>query len=136
MIVPRLAHGIKATLRVGFDRVVEVLKSIGTASSIYFEVLPTKPRVALFIGEKYFFRAGNYLLATTMVVERSDGVEIKIVAGGGKESLLDLFDLGASRDYARMILDEVCRALGVKPENVVEVHYLEVKDSAKLWSSI
>jgi len=134
--MPRLAHGIKVAFRVGFDRVVEVLKSIGEATSIYFEVLSTKPRVALFIGEKYFFRAKNYLVATTVVVERRDGVEVKIVAGGGRESFLDLFDLGASRDYSRMILDKLRDALGVAPDNVIEVHYLKAEDSIKLWSSV
>jgi len=60
-----LAHGVLALFNASFDSVVEVLKRISIASNVFLEVLNCKPRVALAVGEKYFFRAKNYLSATT-----------------------------------------------------------------------
>jgi len=128
-----LAHGVTAKIPIGFDRVVEVLKTIDIASNVYYEVLDTEPRIAVFVGEKYFLRAGNYLSAVTIVVESPSATILRIIASGGRESFLDFFDWGSAKSYARKVLETIARKLGVEPVEVVEVNYLERKKSSRLW---
>ncbi|MCD6368544.1 MAG: hypothetical protein J7L38_01955 [Thermoproteales archaeon] len=127
-----LAHGVTARLPAAFNNVVKALELLDHASSVYLEVFETQPRMAIAVGEKYFFRAGNYLSSTTLVIEDEDHTIVKIVASGGRRGLLDLFDLGSAKDYANDILYDLCGKVGVKPETVVEVDYLDKSRSNKM----
>ncbi len=133
--MPQLAHGLVARFPTGFDSVVNTLQSIDIASNVYYEILDSRPRIALFVGEKYFFRAKNALAATTIVIESGLGTIVKVVACGGRESIFDFFDLGASRDYARMIVKELEKRLGTEAEIVAEVDHLSSSKSGQLWTS-
>jgi len=64
-----LAHGVLAEFDAPFERVVEALRRISDACNVFIEVVDTEPRIAVAIEEKYFFRAGNYLAATTVVLD-------------------------------------------------------------------
>mgnify|MGYP001772563771 CR=1 FL=1 len=129
----RLAHGVVARFNVPFELVVEAVKSIGEASNVYWEVLSSNPRIALFVGEKYFFRTDNSLAATTIVIDRKEYTLVKVVATGGSgRGLNALFDFGASRAYARIVLDKIARRTNAKPEVIAEVDYLDSESAQKL----
>ncbi len=129
----KLVHGIVVKFPIGFDTIVNALKDVNIASNVFGEVLKTKPRVAVFIGEKYYFRAKSGLMATTIVIESSEGAIVKVIAGGGKESFIDFFDLGASKSYAHKILDELANRLRLKPIILAEVDHLDHKKAHKLY---
>ena len=131
--MPRLAHGVLAVFRAPFDPVVRALLSLGYASNVYYEVLSTEPRVAVAVGEKLFIRAGNYLAATTVVVERGASTVVKVVVAGSRVSPLDMLDFGAAKSYARMVVEGVEARLGVKAEVVREVPYLDRSTAKMLW---
>ncbi|WP_317895664.1 DUF6054 family protein [Pyrofollis japonicus] len=128
-----LAHGVKAVIHAPFHQAVEALETIDYASGIYLRVLGTEPRTAVTVGEKYFIRAGNSLAATTIVVDRGSHVEVTVVATGSRESFLDFFDLGSSKDYARMIVKELAKRLSTDYEIVAEVSRLS-REKADLLS--
>ena len=130
----KLAHAIKCRFPVGFDSIVRAVLDIGSASNIYYEQLPVKPRVFVTVGEKYYIRAGNALIATTIVIERSGYTEVKVLAGGGKKGLLDLFDLGSSKDYAHEIIESISRRIGIKPIDIMEIDYMDAGKSSNLWT--
>lgn len=127
-----LAHGVVARINTRFDRVVDVLKPDKAFSNVYVEVLNTRPRIAIAIGEKYFFRAGNYAVITLILVEENDSTIIKAVAAGSKKGLLDFTDLGVSRDYARDSINAICEFLKTTCEIVREVEYLDAFKSELL----
>lgn len=128
-----LAHGVVVRFRCGFDRVVEALRSISIASKVYLEVFDTRPRVAVAVGEKYFFRAGNSLAATTIVVERGPGeVIVKVIATGARSGVFDFFDMGSSEDYTYLILYELAKRLGTGYDILAEVSRLDLSKSHKL----
>lgn len=131
-----LAHGIVARFNVGFDDIISVLYKVDIASSVYIEVLDTNPRIGIAIGEKYFFRADNSLAATTIVIEDRNKSIVKVIATGARSGILDLFDLGSSRDYTRLILDRIAEKLGAKYEVVAEVNYLDTLNSPQLYTRI
>ena len=130
----KLAHAVKCRFPVGFDSIVRAVLDIDSASSIYYEQLPVKPRVFVAVGEKYYIRAGNALIATTIVVEGSGYTEVKVLAGGGKKGLLDLFDLGSSKDYAHEIIESISRRIGMRPIDIVEIDYMDAGKSSNLWT--
>jgi hypothetical protein len=78
--------------------------------------LGSSPRIAVAIGEKYFFRVDNYLAVTVIAIDKGDYVVLKAVATGGRKGLLSFFDYGASRDYAVEVVSSVCRALKASVE--------------------
>jgi len=130
----RLAHAVRCRLPAGFDSVVRAVLDTSGASSIYYEQLPVKPRVFVAVGEKYYIRAGNALIATTIVIERPGYTEVKVLAGGGKKGLLDLFDLGSSKDYAHEIIESISRRIGMNPIDIVEIDYMDAGKSSNLWT--
>ncbi len=65
----KLAYGIAVRLEAPFDKVVEALRTVEKASNIYWEIINRGgSHVAVFVGEKYFFRAKNSLALTTIVI--------------------------------------------------------------------
>jgi hypothetical protein len=120
-----LAHGVAVRIYTSFSAVVEAVKRCGICSNVYIEVLDSSPRVAVAVGEKYFFRVDNYLAVTVIAIDRGDHVVLKAVATGGRKGLLSFFNYEASRGYAVEVVDSVCRALKTKCEAVAEVSYLE-----------
>jgi hypothetical protein len=127
-----LAHGAAVKVYASFSAVVEALKSCDICSNVYVEVLDSSPRVAVAVGEKYFFRVDNYLAVTVIAIDKGDYVVLKAVATGGRKGLLSFFDYGASRDYVAEVVNSVCRALKTKCEVVAEVSYLEQSKSSQL----
>jgi len=125
-----LAHGLVVKFREYFDKVVKALENIDIASNVYIEIFATSPRIALAIGEKYFFRAENYLATTTLLIENGDTTIVKIITAGGRRGLLDLFDWGSARDYAYIIADELSKALGKKYEVIMNIDYLDKSKSS------
>ena len=123
----KLVHGLVAKFPIGFDTIVNALKDISIASNVYGEVFKTSPKVAIFIGEKYYFRAKSGLMAATIVIESSGGVIAKIIASDGRESFIDFFDLGASKSYAHKILDELADKLRLRQTIITEVNNLDCK---------
>ena len=119
----------------GFDDVVKALQLVDIASKIYIEKLNTKPRIAIAVGEKYFFRAENALAATTIVIEvdKSETI-VKVIATGARSGIFDFFDLGSSRDYTYLVLDSIARRLGVGYELIAEVHRLDSSKASKLYT--
>ncbi len=127
-----LAHGLAVRVKAGFERVVSALAEVDEASNVYLRVLPVRPRVAVAVGEKYFLRAGNSLAATTIALEEGDTTILRVIVTGAREGLLDFFDLGASRDYARMVVDDVARRLATGYEVLAEVERLSRGKSSML----
>jgi len=130
----RLARAIRCRFPVGFDSIVNAVLDTGSACNIYYEQLPVKPRVFIAIGEKYYMRVGTALNSTTIVIDGSGYTEVKIVAGGGKKGLLDLFDLGSSKDYAHEIIESISRKIGIKPIDIIEINYMDSGKSTNLWT--
>jgi len=122
--LPRLAHGVLARIKAGFDTVAQALSSLDIASNVYFEELATEPRTAVAVGEKYFLRAGNSLAATTVLVDRGSYTVVKVVATGARSGILDLLDFGASGSYARMIVERLAEAAGAGYEVLAEVDHM------------
>ena len=127
-----LAHGVAIRVYAGFQSVTEAVKRCDICSNVYVEVVDSTPRVAVAVGEKYFFRVGNYLAVTVVAIDRGDHVVLKVIATGGRRGFLSFFDYGASRDYALEVIDTACRALKAKCEVVAEVNYLEQPKSSQL----
>jgi len=127
-----LAHGVAVRVYAGFQSVTEAVKWCDICSNVYVEVVDSTPRVAVAVGEKYFFRVDNYLAVTVVAIDRGDHVVLKVIATGGRRGLLSFFDYGASRDYAVEVVDTVCRALKAKCEVVAEVNHLEQPKSSQL----
>jgi len=130
-----LAHGLIVRFQEYFDNVIKALEHIDIASNVYIEIFTTSPRIALAIGEKYFFRAGNYLAATTLLIEDGDTTIVKVITTGGRKGLLDLSDMGSARDYAYIIVDELSKALGKKYEIIRNIDYLD-KSKSNLMHNI
>lgn len=127
-----LAHGIIARAYARFDEIVNALRRCEICSNVYIEIFDSKPRIAVAVGEKYFFRAGNFLAVTTVVVDQNGQVVVKAVATGGRKGFLDLFDLGSSRDYAREVIERVFRVVNARYEIVREVDYLSQEKSDQM----
>jgi len=127
-----LAHGVAVRVYTSFSAVVEAVKGCDIYSSVYIEVVDSSPKIAVAVGEKYFFRVDNYLAITVIAIDRSDYVVLKTVATGGRKGLLSFLDYEASRDCAVEVVDSVCRALKAKCEAVAEVSYLEQLKSSQL----
>jgi hypothetical protein len=77
-----LAHGAAVKVYASFSAVVEALKSCDICSNVYVEVLDSSPRVAVAVGEKYFFRVDNYLVVTVIAIDGGDHVVLEAVATG------------------------------------------------------
>lgn len=101
-------------------------------SIVYFKVLNTKPRIAIAVGEKYFFRAGNYLTVTMILIEEESSTLIKAIATSGRRGLMDFFDLGSSRDYARKSINDICELTRATCEVLREAEYLDSSKSELL----
>jgi hypothetical protein len=126
-----LAHGVRAVFPANFESVVNVVRSYDPASSIYFTVLNTRPRVAVAFGQKFFFRINHYLSCMVLVIERDSETEVRIVAHSGLP-LSAFSDYGASADYALDVLNHLSKSLGVSPKDVVEIDYMDVTKSQRL----
>ncbi len=131
-----LAHGIAVRFREKFDRVFEALTSIDEASNVYVETLDTEPKTALAVGEKYFFRAENYLTVTVLLLENGDSTIVKAIASGSRAGLFDVFDLGACKDYTHIVVNEISRILGKDFEVIGEVDYLDRSKSGILHTRV
>jgi hypothetical protein len=79
-----LAHGVAVRVYTSskFSAVVEVAKGCDIYSNVYIEVLGSSPRVAVAVGEKYFFRVDNYLVITVIAIDGGDHVVLEVVATG------------------------------------------------------
>ena len=122
-----------ARIDAGFEEVVNALTKLDIASGIYYEVLPTSPRTAVAVGEKYFIRASNSLAAATILVEASGYTYVKVIATGAREGILDFLDLGSSRDYARMIVEKLAEEAGSSYTILAEAHHLDAFQAQRLW---
>ncbi len=70
-------------------------------------------------------------MATTIVTEENfNSTLVKVVASGGRESILFDIEWSASKDYTHIILDEIAYSLSTSTEIISEVNYLD-KDKAK-----
>lgn len=127
-----LAHGVLARFKAPFSEVVKALNDVKIASGVYLEIVETNPKVAIAVGEKYFFRSGNYSAVTSIALEDGDGTLIKVLATASRSSFWWPLDYGASRDYVYEVLDDLAQYLKITYEIVNEVHYLEKKNSSKL----
>jgi hypothetical protein len=127
-----LAHGLLVRVNASFERVKDVFKPGREFSNVYFEVLKTRPRIAIAVGEKYFFRAGNYLTVTMILIEEERSTLVKAIATGGRRGLMDFFDLGSSRDYARESINNICALTRATCEVLREVEYLDASKSELL----
>jgi len=67
-----------------------------------------------------------------VVYEVGEGVLVKVISSGGREGFLDFFDLGSSKDYARLILDALSKGLKSNYTIVSEVDYLDQSKSEAL----
>ncbi len=130
-----LAHGLVARLHAPFDTAYAALQEVDIASNIYHEALPTEPRAAVAVGEKYFIRAGNSLSATTILVDEGAATLVKIVATGAREGFLDFFDLGSSRDYTHLVLSRLAERAGADYEVIVEASRLDSSKARALWGA-
>jgi hypothetical protein len=77
-----LAHGVAVRVYAGFQSVVEAVKRCDICSNVYVEVVDSTPRVAVAVGEKYFFRVDNYLAVTAVAIDRDNHVVLKAIATG------------------------------------------------------
>ncbi len=135
ILMGKLAYGLAVRFDVFFDKVVEAVKSISEASNVYWEVINCNgKRVGVFVGEKYFFRAKNSLTLTIIVIEQPGYTVLRMIATGGRESLFDLFDLGASKDYVVETVEKLSRILGVEPAVIAEVEHLDSGKASMLHS--
>ena len=121
----RLRAGAAARFRASFDRVVDILRTMPEASNVYCKVIDSKPRLAVLVGEKYWLRAGNAAVATTIVEERSGYTVVRVVSAGSKQGLLDFMDWGATKKHAESIIKKLSEALGVPAENYRYVDHME-----------
>ena len=128
----KLAHGAIAKYPVSFDRVVEALTRIEEASNVFWEVYGTKPRTALFFGEKYYIRAGSSLAIAVFVLETSSYTVVKAFATGGKSGILDLTDWGASRAYVSDVIKKISELTNTQPIDYREVHRLDINKASEL----
>ena len=94
----------------------------------YFSVLNTRPRAALAIGQRFYPMSFNRIPAFTVVIERGDAAEIRIVA----HTYPSLYDVGTARRYAWDILNTVAQRLQVKPVEVVDVDYMDSSEPSSL----
>lgn len=127
-----ISHGAVAKVYASFESVVDALKPDKPFSNIYLEVLNTKPRVAIAVGEKFFFRAGSYVSITIIAIESSGSTIVKAISCGSKESIFDITDFGATKDYTIDSINEICRMLNAHCEIVKEVSRLEANKSQML----
>jgi hypothetical protein len=82
-----LAHGVAVRVYAGFQSVTEAVKWCDICSNVYVEVVDSTPRVAVAVGEKYFFRVDNYLAVTVVAIDRGDHVVLKVIATGGRRGV-------------------------------------------------
>jgi len=120
-----LAHGIAVRVYASFLATVEAVEKCDICSNVYIEVIDSSPRIAIAVGEKYFFRVGNRLAVTVLVIDRGDHVVLKAIATAGRKGLISFFDYRASKTYTAKVVESVCRALEAKCEVVAEVSHLE-----------
>ncbi|KUO79738.1 MAG: hypothetical protein AT718_11060 [Vulcanisaeta sp. JCHS_4] len=125
------SHGVKVLLPVGFDDVVNALRNYKYASNVYFTVLGTSPRVAVFIGGKFFVRTLGFITVITVVIDNGNYTEVKIVTHTN-EFAFKGGDLGASKSYAFKVLKAITKDLGVSPSNVLSIDYMDSSKSTLL----
>ncbi len=102
-----------AVSQAGFDRIVDTLKRMHEAVSVHLEYINGSPRIAVFIGEKMFFRTSSWASAVTIVKEVQGKTVIKVIATGGGGGLLNV-GWGANRSYARNIIEHLAKTLPIK----------------------
>ncbi len=124
------SHMIISLTSAPFDQVIKVLWGLQEAVSVHAEIINSKPRVAIFIGEKYFFRTDSWASSVTIVKETARGTLVKIIATAGGEGILN-FGWGANRSYAHEIFDYIMRSCGA--EIVKEVDNYDI---SKLRESV
>jgi len=128
-----LAHGLVVKYQAQFNEVVSAIMKVNEASNVYLEVINSKPRIAVFIGEKFFFRAKDYLSATSIAFDMENGTTIlKIISTAGRSSIFGFSDLGSSRDYCFQVADSVSQILRIKYEVVCDIDYLDTNRSKKM----
>ena len=125
------SHGVKVLLPVGFDYVVNALRNYKHAFNVYFTVLGTSPRVAVFIGDKFFVRTLGFITVITVVIDNGNYTEVKIVTHTN-EFAFKGGDLGASKSYAFEVLKAITKDLGVSPSNVLSIDYMDSSKSTLL----
>jgi len=125
------SHGIRALLPVGFDDVVNALRNYKHASNVYFTVLGTSPRVAVFIGGKFFVRTLGFITVVTVVIDNGSYTEVKIVTHTNEFAFRG-GDFGASKSYAFRVLKAITKGLGVSPSNVLSIDYMDSSKSTLL----
>jgi len=77
-----LAHGVAVRVYTSFSAVVEAVKGCDIYSNVYIEVVDSSPKIAVAVGEKYFFSVDNYLAVTVIAIDGGDYVVLKAVATG------------------------------------------------------
>ncbi|RSN73616.1 MAG: hypothetical protein DSO07_09800 [Thermoproteota archaeon] len=130
-----LAHGLVVKYQAQFNEVVSAVMKVNEASNVYLEVINSKPRIAVFVGEKFFFRAENYLSVTSIAFDMENGTTIlKIISTAGRDSsIFGLFsDFGSSRDYCFQVADSISQILGIKYEVVCDIDYLDANRSKEM----
>jgi len=121
----RLRAGAVARFAASFDRVVDTIRTIEEYSNIYCKVFDSKPRLAVFVGEKYWFRAGNAAVATVIVEEALGGTIVRVVTGGSKQSIFDFIDWGATKKYAEDLIKKIASRLDTPPQSTRTVEGMD-----------
>lgn len=101
-------------------------------SNVHVEVLKTSPRVAVTVGEKFFFRARNYLAITMLLIEEGDYDVGQGSSDWRRRGLLDLSS-SSSKDYTLESLEDLCRIVITECQVLKEVEYLEATKSERLY---
>ncbi len=88
----------------------------------------TRLRVAIAIGQRFYPMTFRLIPAFTIVIEKGDTTEVRIVA----HTYPSLYDMGIARKYAWEILNTIAQGFHVKPVEVMNIDYMNSPKSSSL----